>query len=105
MTLIYPVVVAQNNIELPVVVAQNNIDLPVVVAQNNIDLPVVVAQNTHSPIVVEGVQTENEKQMLVIHYGKDLQGFVISDQEIGSPNNITGQNNRGRRHARGDRAG
>ena len=80
-----PVVVAQNNIDLPVVVAQNNIDLPVVVEQNNIDLPVVVAQNTHLPIVVEGVQTENEKQMLVIHYGKDLQGLVISDQEIGSP--------------------
>ena len=84
-----PMVVAQNSIDLPVVVAQSNIDLPVVVAQSNIGLPVVVAPpetetNDNLPIDVEADQAENEKEMWVINYGKDLQGLVISDQEIES---------------------
>jgi hypothetical protein len=75
-----PVVVAQNTSDLPVVVAENTSDLPVVVAQNTSDLPVVVAENTS----VEPQEDQNENQLWVINYGKELQGLVITDQEIDS---------------------
>ncbi len=70
-------VVAQNNSDLLVVVAQNNTDLPVVAAQNNSDLPVVIQLS-------EPDQDKNRNQNWVINYGKELQGPVITEQEIES---------------------
>ncbi len=75
-----PVVVTQNTSDVPVVVTQNTSDLPVVVTQNTSDLPVVVAQNTS----VEPQEYQNENQLWVINYGKELEGLVITDQEIDS---------------------
>ena len=98
MSLIYPVVVAQNTSNLPVMVAQNASDLPVVVTQNTSNLPVMVAQNASDLLVVVGQhndkvpidisvqpdQDQNENQIWAIHYGKELQGLIIADQEIES---------------------
>ena len=87
-----PMVVAQNSSDLPVVVAQNSNGLPVVVGQNNSDLPMVVAQNiSNLPVTVHKVptdisvqQNQKDSQIWTIHYGKELQGLVIADQEIES---------------------
>ena len=109
-----PVVVAQNSSDLPVVVARNSCDLPVMVAQNSNDLPTVVAQNSNGPPVVVGQnngnlpmvvaqntsnlpvtvhkiptdislpQNQKNSQIWTIHYGKELQGLVIADQQIES---------------------
>ena len=89
---------AQNKSDLPIVVepieAQNKSDLPIVVepieAQNKSDLPIVVepiqAQTKSDlPIVVEPIQAHNENQRWFINYGKDHQGLIRSDYEIGSP--------------------
>ena len=75
-------------IDPPIVVepneAQTITDLPIE-AQNNSDLPIVVepieAKNIISYLPVE---EENESQIWLINYGKELQGRVISDREIES---------------------
>ena len=90
------------NIHLPIVVepfeAQKKSNLPIVVepieAQNNIDLPIVVESNIDLLIVPEAVdaehnsvvtnETNNENQIWVISYGKELQGLVVTDREIES---------------------
>ncbi len=84
---------AQNiNIDSPIVVkpieAQNiNIDSPIVVQKINIDSPIAVkpieAQNINidSPIVVKA---KSVNQICHINYEKELQGLVITDQEIES---------------------
>ena len=86
-----PVEVAQNTNNLPVEVVQNTNNLPMEVAQNiNSDLPIVVesieAQNSIDlPIVLEEQIRKNENQIWFITYGKELQGLVITDQEIEFP--------------------
>ena len=94
---------AKTIIDPPIVVepseAQTITDLPIE-AQNNSDLPIVVepieAQTIiYPPIVVEPIEAqtiisylpvkeENGSQIWLINYGKELQGHVISDQEIES---------------------
>jgi hypothetical protein len=97
-----PVEVVQNTNNLPVEVVQNTNSLPVEVAQNINSLPVEVAQNTNNlsiavvepieaqnnidlPIVLEEQIGKNENQIWFITYGKELQGLVITDQEIEFP--------------------
>ncbi len=92
-----PVVVAQNASDLPVVVAQRTSDVPVV-AQRTSDVPVLVPENASNlsvvvaqhndkvpiDISVQPNQDQNKNQIWAIHYGKELQGLVIADQEIES---------------------
>ena len=100
---------AQNKYDLPIVVepieAQSKYDLPIVVepseAQNKNDLPIVVEPIVVEPIVVEPIvvepieaqskriehnsvpdETNNENQIWFINYEKELQGLVITNQEI-----------------------
>ena len=97
-----PVEVVQNTNNLPVEVVQNTNNLPVEVVQNTNNLPVEVVQNINSdlPIVVESIEAQNsidlpivleeqirknENQIWFITYGKELQGLVITDQEIEFP--------------------
>jgi hypothetical protein len=63
-------------------------DLPIVTepieAQNNIDLPIVAeAVDVEHKFVVTN-ETNNENQIWLISYGKELQGLVITDREIES---------------------
>ena len=75
----------KNNICLPVVVefveAQNKTDLPIVVepiaAQNSIDLPIEVENNDDLPKAAK-----NESHIWITNYEKELQGLIITDQEI-----------------------
>ena len=75
----------KNNICLPIVVefveAQNKTDLPIVVepieAQNSVDLPIEVENNDDLPKAAE-----NESHIWIINYEKELQGLIITDQEI-----------------------
>jgi hypothetical protein len=96
-----PVEVVQNTNKLPMEVVQNTNNLPVEVAQNINNLPVEVAQDTNNlsivvepieaqnnidlPIVLEGQIGKNENQIWFITDGKELQGLVITDQEIEFP--------------------
>ena len=79
---------AQTITDLPIE-AQNNSDLPIVVepigAQTIIDPPIVVEPTEAQTIISYlPVEEENESQIWLINYGKELQGHVISDQEIES---------------------
>ena len=73
--------------------AQNNSDLPIVVepieAQTIIDPPIVVgpieAQVISSTNSCLPVEEENESQIWLINYGKELQGRAISDREHVAP--------------------
>ena len=73
--------------------AQNNSDLPIVVgpieAQTIIDPPIVVgpieAQVISNTISCLPVEEENESQIWLINYGKELQGRAISDREHVAP--------------------
>ena len=61
--------------------AQNKTDLPIVVgpieAQNSVDLPIEEENNDDLPKAAE-----NESHIWTINYEKDLQGLIITDQEI-----------------------
>ena len=80
--------------KLPSVMVTNGSDLPIVVepieAQNKSDLPIVVepieAQNKSDlPTVIEPIEAQNENQRWFINYGKDHQGLIRSDYELGTP--------------------
>ena len=97
-TIIYPPIVvepieAQTIIYPPIVVepieAQTIIDPLIVVepieAQTIIDPPIVVEPiDAQTIISYLPVEEEHESQLWLINYGKELQGHVISDQEIES---------------------
>ncbi len=72
--------------------AKTYIDPPMVVEPieaKTIDPPIVVEPIetqtiTDLPIVVEPIEAENNNQIWSINYGKELQGLVMTDQEIES---------------------
>ena len=92
--------VEAKTIDLPIVVEPveaKTIDLPIVVEPieaKNIDLPIVVEpieakSNTDLSIEVEhdfvvSNEANNENQIWFINYGKELQGLIITRQEVES---------------------
>jgi hypothetical protein len=96
-TIDLPIVVEpiEATIDLPVVVEpiEATIDLPIVVepieAENKSKVPIVAKSNTDLSIEVEhhsvvSNEANNESQMWFINYGRELQGLIITRQDVGS---------------------
>ena len=74
--------IVTNNIEPPIVVSDT--EPPIVVSDTE---PPIVVSDTEPPIVVNktsNLTTDNEQLICVIDYKQELQGFVVTNEEIPS---------------------